>query len=102
MNIGAASPASTSPFVDNKFVSSSTAPVQSSPTNSTASSLPLTQEVGGSTDHTFTASTTDHELNAVTTPNPVGSPSAQQPPANNAPPDSLAQSGIGLHVSSAQ
>jgi hypothetical protein len=106
MNIGAASPASTSPFVDNKYVSSSTAPYQASPTNSTASNLPLTQEVGGGTDHTFTASTTDHELNAVNAPNPLGTSSPQPPlytsPQTNTQPDTLAQSGIGILVSSAQ
>lgn len=108
MSTGAISPASTSPFVDNKYVSSSTAPYQASPTNSTTvSNLPLTQQVGGGTDHTFTASTTDHELNAVNTPNPVGSSSAQPPlyttpPANKPAPDSLAQSGIGINVSASQ
>jgi hypothetical protein len=101
MSTGAVSPASTSPFVDNKYVSSSTAPYQASPTNSTASNLPLTQQLPGGTDHTFTASTTDHELNAVTTPNPLGTTSAQTP-LYTSPPDSLAQSGVGLHVSANQ
>ena len=106
MSTGAISPASTSPFVDNKYVSSSTAPYQASPTNSTASNLPLTQELPGSSDHTFTASTTDHELNAVNAPNPLGTAGAQPPlytsPANKPAPDSLAQSGIGINVSASQ
>jgi len=100
MSIGAVSPAVTPPHVDN-YVTSSTAPYQASPTNSNASTLPLTQVVGGSTDHTFTASTVDHELNAVTTPNPSGT-STGQTIGNNAQPDSLAQSGVGLHVSATQ
>jgi hypothetical protein len=100
MSIGAVSSASTSPAVNN-YLTSSTAPYQSSPTNSNASSLPLTQVVGGSTDHTFSASTVDHELNAVTTPNPLGS-SGGQTLGNNTPPDTLAQSGVGLHVSASQ
>jgi hypothetical protein len=98
MSLGAISPATTSPPIDN-YLTSSTAPYQSSPTNSTAVNLPLTQQVGGNTDHTFTASTTDHELDAVTTPTPLGT-AAQ--PIGNAQPDSLAESGVGLHVSSTQ
>ncbi len=105
MSTGAISPTSTSPFVDNKYVSSSTAPYQASPTNSTASNLPLSQQLPGGTDRTFTASTTDHELNAVNAPNPLGTfaqaPGSNAPPANAAP-DTLAQSGIGLHVSASQ
>ena len=100
MSIGSVSPASTPPHVDN-YLTSSTAPYQSSPTNSTASNLPLTQTLPGATDHTFTSSTVDHELNAVTTPNPAGS-SATPAIGNNAAPDSLAQSGVGLHVSATQ
>jgi hypothetical protein len=98
MSLGAVSPSS--PAVNN-YLTSSTAPYQSSPTNSTATSLPLTQEVGGNTDHTFTASVTDHELDAVTTPNPLGTATAPTL-ANNAQPDTLAQSGVGLHVSASQ
>jgi dihydroorotate dehydrogenase len=97
MSIGAVSSASTSPAVNN-YLTSSTAPYQASPTNSNASSLPLTQVVGGSTDHTFTASVTDHELNAVNTPNPLGT-AAGQTFGNNTQPDTLAQSGVGLFVS---
>jgi hypothetical protein len=67
MSIGAVSSASTSPHIDN-YLTSSTAPYQASPTNSNASTLPLTQVVDGNTDHTFTASVVDHELNAVNTP----------------------------------
>jgi hypothetical protein len=100
MSTGAVSSALTPPHVNN-YVTSSTAPYQASPTNSTASNLPLTQTLPGGTDRTFTASTVDHELNAVTTPNPTGTP-AGQTPTNNAQPDSLAQSGIGLHVSATQ
>src|ERR1700678_355648 len=100
MSIGAVSSASTSPAVNN-YLTSSTAPYQSSPTNSNASSLPLTQVVGGSTDHTFSASVTDHELNAMTTPNPIGSATGQIF-GNNTEPDTLAQSGVGLHVSATQ
>lgn len=98
MSTGAVS-ALTPPHI-NTYVTSSTAPYQASPTNSTASNLPLTQVVGN-TDHTFTASTTDHELNAVTTPNPFGTP-AGSTVTSNAAPDTLAQSGVGLHVSSTQ
>jgi hypothetical protein len=100
MSTGAVSPAATPPHVEN-YLTSSTAPYQASPTNSNASSLPLTQTLSNDSDHTFSASTVDHELNAVTTPNPVGVPSAQTS-STNAPPDSLAQSGIGLHVSASQ
>src|SRR5271170_5824974 len=99
MSIGSVSPASTPPHVDN-YLTSSTAPYQASPTNSTASTLPLTQVLSGGTDHTFTASTVDHELNAVTTPNPTGSSTG--PAIGNTQPDSLAQSGIGLNVSATQ
>ncbi|HEV8020555.1 MAG TPA: hypothetical protein VGP41_04780 [Candidatus Lustribacter sp.] len=96
MSVGAVSPGSTAPLYS--YVTSSTAPYQASPTNSTASSLPLTQTLSDGTDRTFTASTTDHELNVVTTPNPFGT--LGQAPATQ--PDTLAQSGIGLHVSSSQ
>lgn len=83
------------------YTTSPTAPYQSSPTNSNASNLPLTQVLPGGTDHTFTSSTVDHELNAVTTPTPSGAQPGQA--YGNGPlPDSLAQSGIGLHVSSTQ
>jgi|SRR5580698_5278201 hypothetical protein len=101
MSIGAVSSASTPHQIDS-YLTSSTAPYQASPTDSTtASSLPLSQAVPGSTDHTFSASTVDHELNAVNTPNPLGT-SSGQPIGANAVPDSLAQSGIGLNVSAAQ
>jgi len=100
MSIEAVASAQTPPHV-NTYLTSSTAPYQASPTNSTASNLPLTQTVPGSTDHTFTALTVDHELNAVNTPNPIGT-SQGQTIGNNATPDSLAQSGIGLHVSATQ
>ena len=100
MSTGAVPPASTPPQI-NTYVNSSTAPYQASPTNSTTTTLPLTQVIGGDTDHTFTASTVDHELNAVTTPNPVGVAGGQTI-GNNAQPDSLAQSGVGLHVSATQ
>ncbi len=98
MSIGAVSSGSTPPLYS--YVTSSTAPYQASPTNSTASSLPLTQTLSDATDHTFTASTTDHELNVVTTPNPFGT--LGQAVGSNSQPDTLAQSGIGLHVSSTQ
>src|SRR5271154_6882249 len=100
MSIGAVSPASTPPSANN-YVTSSTAPYQASPTDSNASTLPLTQVLSGDTDHTFTASTVDHELNAVTTPNPLGT-SGGQNVGNNTQPDSLAQSGVGLYVSATQ
>ena len=99
MSIAAVPSSTTTPGINN-YLTSSTAPYQASPTNSNASSLPLTQNLPGSTDHTFSASTTDHELNAVTTPNPSGTAAAQI--GNNAQPDTLAQSGVGLHVSSTQ
>ena len=101
MSIGAVSSASTPPPVVNDYLTSSTAPYQASPTNSKASNLPLTPVVAGATDHTFTASVTDHELNAVTTPNPIGSVSGQIF-GSNTQPDTLAQSGIGLNVSTTQ
>ncbi len=100
MSTGAVSPAVPPPHLDN-YVTSSTAPYQASPTNSNASTLPLTQVVSGNTDHTFTASITDHELDAVTTPNPAGSPIGQTV-GNNTQPDPLSQLGVGLHVSSTQ
>jgi hypothetical protein len=99
MSVGAVSPDSTPPLYS--YVTSSTAPYQSSPTDSTtATNLPLTQTLSDGTDRTFTASTTDHELNVVTAPNPFGT--LGQAPASTTQPDSLAQSGIGLHVSSTQ
>ena len=101
MSTGAVPSASTPPPHINTYVNSSTAPYQASPTNSNASTLPLTQVAGDDTDHTFTASITDHELNVVTAPNPAGSANGQTL-GNNAQPDSLAQLGVGLHVSSTQ
>jgi hypothetical protein len=98
MSIGAVS-SSTSPTSTN-YLTASTAPYQASPTNSDASTLPLTQVLGDGTDHTFTASTVDHELNVVTTPNPLGTASVST--VNNNAPDSLAKSGIGLNVSTVQ
>jgi hypothetical protein len=102
MSIGSVSPASTPPQPPqlNDYLTSSTAPYQASPTNSTASNLPLSQTVAGSTDHTFTASTVDHELNAVNTPNPLGTSGGSF--GSNAAPDTLAQSGIGINVSATQ
>ena len=100
MSIGAVSAAVKPPSIDT-YLTSSTAPYQASPTDSNASSLPLTQVLGDDTDHTFTGSTVDHELNAVTTPNPSGTPIGQTI-GTTTPPDSLAQSGVGLHVSAAQ
>lgn len=99
MSIGAVSPA---PQQINSYLTSSTAPYQASPTDSTtATNLPLSQAVPGSTDNTFSASTVDHELNAVNAPNPLGTSTGQTVGANAAP-DALAQSGIGLHVSATQ
>jgi hypothetical protein len=100
MSIGSVSPAATPPQPNN-YLTSSTAPYQASPTNSNASNLPLSQAVPGSTDNTFSASTVDHELNAINTPNPLGTSTSQTVGANAAP-DSLSQSGIGLHVSASQ
>lgn len=99
MSIGAVSPDSTPPLYS--YATSSTAPYQASPTDSTtATNLPLTQTLSDATDHTFTASTTDHELNVVTTPNPFGTLGPAV--GSNSQPDTLAQSGIGLHVSAAR
>jgi len=99
MSIGAVS---STPHQIDSYLTSSTAPYQASPTDSTtATNLPLSQAVPGSGDNTFSASTVDHELNVVNTPNPVGSSSGQIVGANAAP-DALAQSGIGLHVSATQ
>jgi hypothetical protein len=100
MSIGAVSSGSTPPVI-NTYLTSSTAPYQASPTNSNASNLPLTQTLPNSTDHTFTSSTVDHELNAVNTPNPIGSVSGQIF-GSSTQPDTLAQSGVGIHVSASQ
>ncbi len=100
MNVAAVSPASTPPHLDT-YVTSPTAPYQASPTNSTASTLPLTQVLSDGTDHTFTASTVDHELNVVNTPNPLGALGGQTV-GNNTQPDALSQSGVGLYVSATQ
>jgi hypothetical protein len=99
MSIGAVSSA---PQQIDSYLTSSTAPYQASPANSTtATNLPLSQAVPGSSDQTFSASTVDHELNVGNTPNPLGT-SAPQTGSTNAVPDALAQSGIGLYVSATQ
>ena len=98
MGIGAVN----TPPVINNCVNAVATPYQASPTETAGpSTLPLTQSVPGGTDPTFTASVTDHELNAVNTPNPVGGILGGGA-IGNAQPDTLAQSGIGLHVSASQ
>ena len=101
MSIDTVASAAAPPQQIDSYLTSSTAPYQASPTGSTATTnLPLTQAVPNGTDQTFSASTTDHELNAVNTPNPLGTSS--QVTGANAAPDSLAQAGIGVHVSATQ
>lgn len=101
MSIGAVS-SDAAAVALHSYDTSPTAPYQSSPTDSTTvTNLPLTQTVAGATDNTFTASTVDHELNAVTTPNPFGT-IGNSAGGGNPQPDSLAQAGIGLHISAAQ